>query len=78
MELKRTLVPFYRVQLLSAPLYSSLNRLNRSICTKCNRAFSHAAPRLWNKLPIVLRAEDCHSNYNRQLKTLLCIRTFSL
>ena len=29
-----------------------------NLCTQCDRAFSHAAPPLWNNLPLAMRATD--------------------
>ena len=47
------------------------------LCTQGDRAFSHAAPRLWNNLPLAMRAADCHNSFKKQLKTLLFKRAFS-
>ena len=37
-------------------------------CTQGYRAFSHAAPRLWNNLPLAMRATDSHNIFKKQLK----------
>ena len=42
------------------------------------KAFSSAAPRLWNNLPLVMRATDFLSSFKKQLKTFLFKRAFSL
>ena len=46
--------------------------------TQGEKAFSSAAPRLWNNLPLAMRATDSLSAFKKQLKTLLFRRTFSL
>ncbi|KAI0219460.1 hypothetical protein LSAT2_029013 [Lamellibrachia satsuma] len=48
------------------------------LCTQGDRAFSHAAPCLWNNLPLAVRTADCHNSFKKQLKTLLFKRAFSL
>ena len=42
------------------------------------KAFSSAAPRLWNNLPLAMRATDSPSSFKKQLKTFLFKRAFSL
>ena len=46
--------------------------------TQGEKAFSSAAPRLWNNLPLAMRATDSLSSFKKQLKTLLFKRAFSL
>ena len=46
--------------------------------TQGERAISSAAPRLWNNLPLAMRATDSLSAFKKQLKTLLFKRAFSL
>ena len=46
------------------------------LCTQGNRAFSHAAPHLWNNLPLAMHAADCHNSFKKQLKTLLFKHAF--
>lgn len=48
------------------------------LCTQGDKAFSRAAPRLWNNLPLAMRATDCLIVFKKQLKTLLFKRAFSL
>ena len=43
-----------------------------------DRAFSHAAPRLWNALPSDLRAVNCLDNFKINLKTYLFKKAFHL
>ena len=49
-----------------------------NLCSQGDRAFSHAAPRLWNNLPLVMRATNSQNIFKKQLKTLLFKRAFSL
>ena len=44
--------------------------------TQGEKAFSSAAPRLWNNLPLAMRATDSLSAFKKQLKTLLFKRVF--
>ena len=46
--------------------------------TQGEKTFSSAAPRLWNNLPVAMRATDSLSSFKKQLKTLLFKRAFSL
>ena len=46
--------------------------------TQGEKAFSSAAPRLWNNLPLAMRATDSLSSVKKQLKTFLFKRAFSL
>ena len=46
--------------------------------TQGEKAFSSAAPRLWNNLPLAMRATDCLSSFKKQLKTFLFKIAFSL
>ena len=46
--------------------------------TQGEKAFSSAAPRLWNNLPLAMRATDSLSSFKKQLKTFLFKRAFSL
>ena len=46
--------------------------------TQGEKAFSGAAPRLWNNLPLAMRATDFLSSFKKQLKTFLFKRAFSL
>ena len=46
--------------------------------TQGEKAFSSAAPRLWNNLPLAMRATDSPSSFKKQLKTFLFKRAFSL
>ena len=46
--------------------------------TQGDRAFSHAAPRLWNNLPLAMRVTDSQNIFKKRLKTLLFKRAFSL
>ena len=39
--------------------------------TQGEKAFSSAAPRLWNNLPLAICATDCFSSFKKQLKTFL-------
>ena len=50
----------------------------RNLSTQGYRAFSHAAPRLWNNLPLAMRITDSQNIFKKQLKTLLFKRAFSL
>ena len=66
--------------------------LNQPSLKICNRAFSHAAPKLWNSLPIALRCfNNTHTNlespkpeflslsptvFHSQLKTFLFLKSF--
>ncbi|MED6252189.1 hypothetical protein ATANTOWER_008228 [Ataeniobius toweri] len=45
-------------------------------CTMGDRAFSCAAPRLWNKLPPHLKAPQTLTHFKRGLKTFLFIHCF--
>ena len=49
-----------------------------NICSQGDRAFSNAAPRLWNNLPLVMRATNSQNIFKKQLKTILVKRAFSL
>ena len=49
-----------------------------NLCSQGDRAFSHAAPRLWNNLPLVMRATNSQNIFKKQLKTILFKRAFSL
>ena len=49
-----------------------------NLSTQGDRAFSHAAPRLWNNLPLAMRITDSQNIFKKQLKTLLFKRAFSL
>ena len=49
-----------------------------NLCTKGDRALSHAAPRLWNNLPLAMRVTDSQNIFKKQLNTLLFKRAFSL
>ena len=49
-----------------------------NLSTQGDRAFSHAAPRLWNNLPLAMRTTDSQNIFKKQLKTLLFKRAFSL
>ena len=49
-----------------------------NLCSQVDRAFSNAAPRLWNNLPLVMRATDSQNIFKKQLKTILFKRSFSL
>ena len=44
--------------------------------TQGEMAFSSAAPRLWNNLPLAMRATDSLSSFKKQLKTFLFKRAF--
>ena len=46
--------------------------------TQGEKAFSSAAPRLWNNLPLAMRATDSLSSFKKQQKTFLFKRAFSL
>ena len=48
------------------------------LLTQGEKAFSSAAPRLWNNLPLAMRATDSLSSFKKQLKTLLFKKAFSL
>ena len=45
--------------------------------TQGEKAFSSAAPRLWNILPVSMRATDSLSSFKKQVKTFLFKRAFS-
>ena len=49
-----------------------------NLCSQGDRAFSHAAPRLWNNLPLAMRAIDSQDIFTKQFKTILFRRAFSL
>ena len=42
-----------------------------NLSTQGDRAFSHAAPRLWNNLPLAMRVTDSQNIFKKQLKTLI-------
>ena len=44
--------------------------------TQHDRAFSHAAPCLWNNLPLAMGVTDSQKLFKNQLKTILCKRAF--
>ena len=46
--------------------------------TQGEKAFTIAAPRLWNNLPLAMHATDSLSSFKKQLKTFLFKTAFSL
>ena len=44
--------------------------------TQGEQAFSSAAPRHRNNIPLAMRATDCHCSFKKLLKTLLFVRAF--
>ena len=63
-------------------LRSSNNRLldkpRANLKTYSERAFSVAAPRLWNKLPLQIRLSSSEAVFKANLKTFLFKRAFDL
>ena len=43
-----------------------------------DRVFAHAAPVLWNSLPLTIRTSSSHAIFKKQLKTFLFRKAFSL
>ena len=80
------LAPLYLQELLTPPTNSrtlrsgsthTLQTRHTKLCTMGDRAFSAAAPRLWNALPDHLRAPQTTALFKRNLKTHLFKRAFS-
>ena len=57
-------------QVLLVPPFTKTNK------TLGDRAFTAAAPSLWNKLPCAIREEDNFNHFKSKLKTFLFRKTF--
>ena len=71
--------PYYSKDLLSlkpAANYDLRPKVNCS--TLGDRAFAHAAPVLWNSLPLTIRTSSSLAIFKKQLKTFLFKKAFNL
>ena len=75
--IRNMLQPLRKVRTLRS---SDLDQLNvpRVRAAVGSRAFSVAAPRLWNKLPLEIRSAKTRISFRKKLKTYFLVRLFRL